>query len=499
MSDRSSEENTVGNTAKPKAAKPRTANSRADNSRTDNSRTASARTAKPNTASAQPLTARQIAFEALRAIDRGAFADVVLDRKLNQSRLTAQDKGFVTELVYGAVRRRRTLDALIAQFGDRPTTKQQSDLLQILRLGFYQLRFLDHVPDHAVVDTSVQLAKSQRLGKLSGVVNGMLRQYIRQSSTGSDPLKLSDDPAERLGVLHSYPNWIIQVWRSLLPDSEVEALCEWFNQSPTLDLRINLHRHSRAEAAEIFSEAGIETEALAAVPSALRLQGHSGAVSKLPGYEAGWWAVQDSSAQLVSYLLDPQPGETVIDACAAPGGKSLHMAELMGDEGAVWSCDRTASRTKKIQQNIDRLGATIVRPLMCDSRNQPTFVSQADRVLLDVPCSGLGTLNRHADARWRQNPDSVEGLVTLQRALLAHASTWVKPGGTMVYATCTLHPAENEAQIRWFLSEHEGWTVSTPADFPVQPDEEGWIKVWPHQQNMDGFFMVKLVRQEAAA
>lgn len=460
-------------------------------------------------------TARQIAFEALRAIDRGAFADVVLDKKLNQTQLSAQDKGFVTELVYGTVRRKRTLDALITQFGKREANRQQADLLQILRLGFYQLRYLTHVPDHAVVDTTVQLAKFQRLGKLSGVVNGMLRQYIRQSRSQSrsqsngqnddsiDPLKLLADPlvlpaelTQRLGIFHSYPDWIIQVWQSMLPDDQVAALCEWFNQTPRLDLRINLRRHSLAAAAEIFAAAGIESEPISSVPSALRIQGHSGAVINLPGYLEGWWAVQDSSAQLVSYLLDPQPGETIIDACAAPGGKSLHMAELMGNEGMIWSCDRTAARTQKIQQNIDRLGASIVRPLMCDSRHQPAFLAQADRVLLDVPCSGLGTLNRHADARWRQTPESVNDLVTLQRELLSHVSTWVKPGGVMVYATCTLHPDENERQIEWFLNQHEGWQIEPP-NIPIRDlaTEKGWIKVWPHQQHMDGFFMVKLVRK----
>ena len=413
----------------------------------------------------------------------------------------------MTELVYGTVRRRRTLDALIDQYGKRPASKQQADLLQILRLGFYQLRYLEQVPNHAVVDTTVQLAKAQRLGKLSGVVNGMLRQYIRDAAgkrkgegakeRKGDPLRLPDDSTERLGVLHSYPDWIIRVWQSMLPDAEVSELCEWFNQSPNVDLRVNLRRYSLAEAEAIFAEAGVETERVAQVPSALRLKRHYGAITGLPGYSEGWWAVQDSSAQLVAYLLDPQPGETVIDACGAPGGKSLHIAELMGDKGTVLSCDRTASRTKKIQQNIDRLGMKSVRPLMCDSRNQPTFAEQSNRVLLDVPCSGLGTLHRHADARWRQTPDSVEGLVTLQKELLTHVSTWVKPGGVMVYATCTLHPAENEAQIQAFLNEHENWEIEpTPADFGLPPTEGGWVKVWPHRQNMDGFFMVKLRRAQ---
>ncbi len=446
-------------------------------------------------------TARQIAFEALRAIDRGAFADVVIDRKLKDAKtigqLSAQDRGLVTELVYGTVRRQRTLDALIDQYGKRPAAKQQADLLQILRLGFYQLRYLDHVPDHAVVDTTVQLAKAQRLGKLSGVVNGMLRQYIRELNleTATDPLKLPEDSAERLGVLHSYPDWIIDVWRKVLPDDQVAALCEYFNQSPQLDLRINLGRQSLSAAAAIFAEVGIEAVPVEGVPSALRLTSHAGAVTQLPGYADGWWAVQDSSAQLVSYLLDPQPGEVIIDACAAPGGKSLHIAELMGNEGTVWSCDRTPSRTKKIQQNIDRLGSTIVRPIMTDSRNQPTFVGQGDRVLLDVPCSGLGTLNRHADARWRQTPDSVNSLVTLQHEILTHASTWVKPGGVLVYATCTLHPDENETQIENFLTQNAGWTIEAPPpSFQLAATESGWIKLWPHLRNMDGFFMVKLRR-----
>ena len=445
---------------------------------------------------------------------------MVIDRKLSESDLSTQDKGLVTELVYGSVRRQRTLDALIDQFGKRQASQQQADLLQILRLGFYQLRYLTHVPDHAVVDTTVQLAKAQRLGKLSGVVNGMLRAYIRQAAlpsetsaetspqtspqtssetSKSDPLKLPDDVTARLGIFHSYPDWIIRVWQSMLPDDQVAQLCEHFNQSPSLDLRIDLRQQSLATAQAVFAAANIDATPVEGVPSALRLAGHHGAVSRLPQYAEGWWTVQDSSAQLVSYLLDPQPGEVVIDACAAPGGKSLHIAALMADSGTVWSCDRTSSRTTKIQKNIDRLysdgGTSIVRPLMCDSRNQPTFVGKADRVLLDVPCSGLGTLNRHADARWRQTPDSVAGLVTLQRELLAHVATWVKPGGVMVYSTCTLHPDENEAQIQWFLANHSGWQIEPPPPaFGLTAAEAGWVKVWPHQQNMDGFFMVKLVK-----
>ncbi|MEO0456298.1 MAG: 16S rRNA (cytosine(967)-C(5))-methyltransferase [Cyanobacteria bacterium P01_A01_bin.114] len=441
------------------------------------------------------VTAREVALTVLKSIERGAFADVELDRQLNRTTLSSVDRRLVTGLVYGSVRRQRTLDALIDQFGKKTAQQQPTDLRQILRLGFYQLRYLDQIPDHAIVDTSVELAKSHRLGKLSGVVNGMLRAYIRATEVG-DPLKLPTHETSAIGLLHSYPNWIIQAWQTLLPaKDEVEALCQWFNQSPHIDLRINCQQTSVEQVEAALQSAGIQTERLTHAPDALRFKAHIGNIRSLPGYGKGWWMVQDSSAQLVSYLVDPQPGETIIDACAAPGGKTTHLAELMGDEGTVIGCDRTSSRTRKIQQNLKRLQINTIATVICDSRNNTDFAKTADRVLLDVPCSGLGTLHRHADARWRQSPGSVKDLVQLQKELLAHTATWVKPGGVLVYSTCTLHPDENEGQIQYFLATHPGWMIEAPkSDSPAAQfvEPEGWVKVWPHRHDMDGFFMVKL-------
>jgi 16S rRNA (cytosine967-C5)-methyltransferase len=209
--------------------------------------------------------------------------------------------------------------------------------------------------------------------------------------------------------------------------------------------------------------------------------------------------VQDCSAQLVSHLLEPQPGEVVIDACAAPGGKTTHMAELMDDQGTIWACDKTASRLRKLKQNCDRLGIQSVQIQTGDSRTVPQFIGQADRVLVDAPCSGLGTLHRHADSRWRQTPATVQELVSLQAGLLDQAATWVKPGGLLVYATCTLHPDENERQMVSFLARHPDWHQKPPVPgSPVAPfaSPEGWIKVLPHQQLMDGFFMARLERSQ---
>ncbi|MEO1508263.1 MAG: 16S rRNA (cytosine(967)-C(5))-methyltransferase [Cyanobacteria bacterium J06633_23] len=460
--------------------------------------------AKPltSTSNGSHLSARYLAFVVLRDIDKGAFADVALERNISNFALEPADRRLATELIYGTVRRQRTLDALIDQLGKRSADQQPADLRRILHLGFYQLRYLDHVPNHAVVDTTVQLAKHQRLGKLSGVVNGMLRQYIRLQANDGDPLQLPADETQALGIFHSYPDWIIQAWQQLVPAADVASLCEWFNQVPKTDLRVNRLRTTVDQVITALSDRGLTVIAHAGIPDSVRIVGATGNVRRLPGYDDGWWMVQDSSAQLVSYLVDPQPGETVIDACAAPGGKTAHLAEMMGDTGRVLGCDRTSSRLNKIRQNAKRLQLTSIETIMGDSREHPEFKGIADRVLLDVPCSGLGTLHRHADARWRQTPESIVGLTTLQRELLDAAVDWVKPGGVLVYSTCTLHPDENQNLIQAFLTDHPDWQIQPPAkESPVAPfvTEQGWATVWPHQQDMDGFFMVRLRRNRATA
>lgn len=427
--------------------------------------------------------------------------DVALDRTLRQTTLSELDRALVTELVYGCVRRQRTLDALIDQLAKRKAQQQSPDLRRILHLGFYQLRYFNHIPPAAVVTTTVDLAKCNQLQGLAGFVNGLLRQYLRlatpdqEGDPARDPLQLPDDPVARLGILHSYPDWIIAVWLQQFGPSVTEDVCIALNQPPPIDLRVNLLQTSVAMVAMALQEAGIAIAPLPPLPQALRLLDRTGAIPKLPGFDQGWWTVQGASAQYVSHLLAPQSGEVIVDACAAPGGKTTHIAELMGDRGTIWACDRTPSRLKKLQENAERLGLTSIRIWTGDSRDIPHLIDQADRVLLDAPCSGLGTLNRHADARWRQTPDSVQELAQLQCELLQQAALWVKPGGILVYATCTLHPAENEAVIHAFLEHHPQWQIRPPESQPLFAHgllPEGWIKLLPSSQGMDGFFMVRL-------
>ncbi len=443
-------------------------------------------------------SARQIAFSTLRDIDRrDSYTDIALDRALKNTDLKRSDRGLVTELVYGIVRRQRTLDTLIEQLSQKPIAKQPPDLRRILQIGLYQLRYLDHIPDSAAVNTSVDLAKSNGLKGLSGVVNGILRQYIRLSYENPDPLLLPKNPVQKLGILYSFPDWIIELFLNQFGETETELLCDYFNQPPTIDLRINPLKINLELVETAFAQQQVETARVPGLPQALRLIKANCPIQQLPGFSEGWWTVQDASAQLVTTLLDPQPNEVIIDACAAPGGKTTHIAELMNDQGIIWACDRTASRLKKLNKTVERLGLQSIQTLVGDSRDFPQFINRNDRVLLDVPCSGLGTLHRNPDIRWRQTPDKIKELTQLQGELLAQAASWVKPQGILVYSTCTLNAQENQNIIQTFLTHHPNWQICDPAldsfqEFSLNP-EKG-IQILPHQQKMDGFFMIKLQR-----
>lgn len=444
-------------------------------------------------------SARKLAFIALRQIMyHKAFTDVALDRVLHKSGLKGSDRGLVAELVYGTVRRQKTLDAIINQFGSKPVEQQPPDLRVLLQLGLYQIRYLDSIPASAAVNTTVELAKDNRLGKLAGVVNGCLRQYLRSQAKQGDPLILPEDQPKKFALKYSFPEWLINTWLGQFGETETEALCEWFNRPATLDLRVNPLQSSLETLQTLFINAGVKCEAIAHLPHALRLTEKRGMIQNLPGYKEGWWTIQDASAQLVTHLLDPQPKEVIIDACAAPGGKTTHIAELMGDEGTIWASDKYKSRINKIEQNARRLNLSMIRTLIGDSREYPQFRQMADRVLLDVPCSGLGTLHKRPDIRWQQTPEKISELTKLQLELLEAGSKWVKPNGCLVYSTCTINPAENGAIATQFLENNPDWQITKPREnSPAHSflSAKGWIEVLPHKHNMDGFFMVKFQRK----
>lgn len=441
---------------------------------------------------------RSLAFLALKNVyQQKAYTDMALNRVLKSVdkslEVSQTDRNFACELVYGIVRRQRTLDTLIDLLGKKKAAQQPPDLRIILHLGLYQLRYLDRIPASAAVNTSVELAKENGISQLGGVVNGLLRSYIRQAELG-DPLQLPADPISSLGIKHSFPDWIVQTWLEQLPLEGVDQLLAWFNRSPKIDLRVNLLKASIEQVETALRDAGISVERIPNLPQGLRLE-NPGSVTDLPGYKQGWWMIQDSSAQLVTHLLDPQPGEMIIDACAAPGGKTTHIAELMGDNGQIIAKDRAAKRLNKVRENAARLQLNSIKIEVGDSRELERFHNLADRVLLDAPCSGLGTLHKRPDIRWRQTNQAVESLVELQAELIEQTALCVKPKGVLVYATCTLNVWENEKVVQSFLTKNSNWSIDPDNAIAHNwATSEGWIKIYPHQFNMDGFFMVRLVR-----
>jgi 16S rRNA (cytosine967-C5)-methyltransferase len=438
---------------------------------------------------------RQVAFNVLLEVYyRGAYTDIAIDRILTKTNLSKLDRNLACELVYGIVRRQRTLDSIIDRLGKKSAAKQPHNLRIILHLGLYQLRYLQQIPPSAAINTSVQLAKENGQQNLSGVVNGLLRQYQRLAEH-KDPLELTEDAIKNIGIFYSFPDWIVDKFVTELGTEETKQLLDWFNQPPQLDLRVNTQQISIDELETKLTAADIAVMRLPHLPQALRLTKGVGLLQNLMGYHEGWWLVQDSSAQLVTHLLAPQAGEYIIDACAAPGGKTTHIAEIMGDKGEIWAIDRTPKRLQKVTENAARLRLKSIQTLVGDSRTLDQFTKKADRVLLDAPCSGLGTLHKRPDLRWRQESKQIRDVIQLQQELLDKCSTWVTEGGILVYSTCTLDRDENETVIEAFLENHPHWKIEPPAlDSLANPfaTSEGWVKILPHQHQMDGFFMVKL-------
>jgi len=433
-----------------------------------------------------------VAWQVLQAVAAGAYADGALERELGRTPLTPADRGLATELAYGAIRQRRLLDAWLDQLGRVPAERQPPKLRWLLHIGLYQLLASDRVPPSAAVSTTVELAKRGGLARLAPVANGLLRAFLRRREAG-DRLPLtpaqSADLAVSLGVSHSLPDWLTRELLQWLPLEGAEAFGRACNSAPSLDLRVNRLRSSPAAVQAALADAGVEAIAIEGLPSGLMLKGRTGDLSRLPGFDEGHWCVQDRAAQRIAPLLDPQPGERILDACAAPGGKSTHLAELMGDQGLVLALDRGEARLRRVSRNAERLGLQSIAVQHGDAtalaQKQPELLASFDRILVDAPCSGLGTLARHADARWRIDPAAIDELVALQRQLLDGLLPLLKPQGHLVYATCTVHPRENNQLIEAVLADHQELQL-----------RQSW-QLWPGEVAGagDGFYAALLERQ----
>jgi 16S rRNA (cytosine967-C5)-methyltransferase len=435
---------------------------------------------------------RETALTILCRTEEGIFADAAL--ALARQKLDARDSAFLLELVYGTLRNRSLLDWTLNRFSAKPVDTTDAWTRNILRLAAYQMLFLDRVPVSAAVNTAVELAKAH--GNKHGYVNGLLRGLDRKRSTIGQPDHA--DPVMRLAIQYSHPLWLVKRWVARFGTEIAESMLRANNLPAPLTIRTNTLRTTRQALRAALEAEGVTIAETDHAPVGLNILATPQWLRTLQAYRDGWFVVQDQAAQLIGLLLSPQPGDTVLDACAAPGGKTTHLAELMQDRGAVVALELDASRMVKIRENSRRLGLTSVATVQGDAT--AFQVGSYDRVLIDAPCSGLGVLRRHPDGRWNKTEQTVDEHGRLQRRILQNCSALLKPGGTLVYATCTTEPAENDEVIDWFLGgPGNTFTIDDPRPLLPQAatalvDNRGFFRTVPSAPDMDGFFGVRMVK-----
>jgi 16S rRNA (cytosine967-C5)-methyltransferase len=444
--------------------------------------------------------ARQCAYRVLRRVSEDdAFADRVFVAEAERYELTPRDRAFAQQLVYGTVQRRATLDYVLTALSARPVVSIDPPLRDTLRLGLFQLLFLGGVPDHAAVEQTVELAKLERGGG-HRFANAVMRRATREAE-GLVAELTSDSPADA-AVLHSHPEWLVRMWWDALGREEALALLARDNEPPESAVRANELVITREELREVLLDLGVESTPVEDMPEGLVLDAPFDVHGSLL-FEAGALIPQSRASMLVARVLDPQPGEAVLDLCAAPGAKSTHIAALMRGRGRLVTVERNAGRCDSLQNNCKRMGAHWVEVRCEDAANFVGDIEDGyDRVLLDPPCSDLGTLQSRPDARWRKEPDQIRELTRIQEGLIEAAAEHVRPGGTLVYSTCTISPSENEDQVHNFLARHPEFEADDVAnELPEfrHPRAPRFLQLLPHVQGTDGFFIARLRRTAEAA
>lgn len=446
--------------------------------------------------------ARSAALEILRRVEaEGAYSSLALRAVFDrQTGMPPADRALATDLVYGTLRWRRRIDHALTLHCRRPLHKVEPTLLRILRLGTYQLLFLDRVPPWAAVDQSAALARIIRGARAAGFVNGVLRALAagRRAIRWPDPAR---DPVAALGVEHSFPDWLVARWLERFGPERTAALLGACNRPAALWVRVHTLRTDAAELGRLLEASGTRSRPCPWLPQALRLE-DPGRVDALAAHQAGLFHVQDAAAQAVCHLVAPRPGERILDACAAPGGKSATLAQMMRDRGAIVAGDIHPARVGLIEQLTARLGLGCVQT-RCGDAAAPAPAGQRafDRVLVDAPCSALGVIRRHPECKWRVQPEDLVRLAGLQRKLLDAAVAALAPGGTLVYSVCTPTAEEGPALLETWLQDHPGMIPQDPRrDAPASwhrlLDPRGRLATWPDLHEMDAHFAVRLLKRE---
>jgi 16S rRNA (cytosine967-C5)-methyltransferase len=441
------------------------------------------------------MNAREIALHIVNEVENnGAYANIVLAKSLTTHQLSDQDRRFVTELVYGTIRSKETIDYFLKKFISRDLASLSPVILNILRLGVYQLVFLTKIPVSAACNQSVELAKKYGHAGTVKFVNGVLRNMARHEEKLTYPDK-QQDPVQYLSLVYFHPAWMVERWLKRFGFDETEALCQANNEISPLSLRTNTLKIDRAALLERLRAEEVICEAASLVPEGILCSKHP-SLGSLASLKEGLFQVQDLSSMLVAHVLDPKPGEYIIDACSAPGGKSTHIAALMKNHGRILAIDLYEHKLSLIKQNAQRLGIDMIETCALDATNlAAAHVGQADRVLVDAPCSGLGILRHKADARWRKSEALLMELPPLQLAILESAAKCLKGNGILVYSTCTIEPEENGDVIQKFLAAHPEFVLEETGRYLPSPVPGFFVQYLPHKDHQDGFFIARMRRK----
>ncbi|MFC1816179.1 16S rRNA (cytosine(967)-C(5))-methyltransferase RsmB [Thermodesulfobacteriota bacterium] len=446
--------------------------------------------------------ARKTALYILNRLDSGhKTLDSVLDEDFEgKDLLSRRDRALLYALVYGVLRWRGRLDWIIGHFSKTSLDRIRPDILNILRLGLFQIMCLNRVPVSAAVNTSVELAKLFSAPWVVGFVNALLRNMARGYK--AVPLPDTDDqPVAALAAEKSFPDWLIKRWLNRFGLNETIALCDAINTIPPITLRVNTLKTDRQTLTRSLVNEAKEIQNTRHAPEGICLHHLKEPISEMKSFQQGWFQVQDEAAQLITYLLNPQPDDTVLDACAGLGGKTGHIAQMMKNRGKIIAMDNDEKKLLQIGPEMLRLGVTIVETLNYDL-NVPLSrkrFKEFDRILVDAPCSGLGVMRRNPDTKWLSSKKNLGRFQKRQISFLENLRHLVKPSGILAYAVCSTEPEENEEVVKAFLNKQANFVMDKrPAGLPEKAyalvNQNGYFKTLPHLNNMDGFFSVRFRR-----
>lgn len=426
---------------------------------------------------------------ALKSLIKILYKDSSSDDVLNYYSKQVLIASELKNLVSGTIRNKKTLDYFIANVSNKKLKSLSNNVLNALRLAIYEIEFLK-TPDYAVLNSYVELIK-QSDNKLGAFVNGVLRNFIRKRSSIILP-DIQKDPVLAISTIYSHPEWMVERWLHNYGLEDTVNICKYNNLSPKLTIRINSLKISKEHLKEFFNKNEVSYSDDRVINDCLIIH-QKGNIKDIPGFKEGYWLVQSESSSLVSIVLDPKEDENILDLCAAPGGKTTHIAALMKNKGKIKAVDVSPKRLERVKENCSRLHIDIVEYEAADAKKYSTK-EQFDKILIDAPCSNTGVLAKRIDARWKKTKEDVKNLAALQLEILNNAAKLVKPDGIIVYSTCSIEPEENQEVIFKFLEKNNTFKLDKIAPYlPWEINEDkGYFQILQSRQHIDGFFIARL-------